>query len=127
MKDLNHLVDLLERLLSDLTNREPPNTPVIQHYSQPGLDMDQLNQLLVKLIHDGYSSVRRLDAIEPTQSCFAGDEQGENIQAAEVLDLQGPVLTTPNDFNSFEKWASHASAPQFKTVMEMYEPPGSLF
>lgn len=51
---------------------------------------------------------------------LAGNEQEVNVQETEI-DLQGPIRTTPGDSKSFETWASHASTPQFKTVVEMYE------
>jgi hypothetical protein len=115
-KDLQHLFDVLEGLQPNHTKREPPNeppsTPVFQHHSQLGPDIVQLKQLLVKLIHDGYPSVRPCEATESAQTCFAGNEQEENVQAAELIDLQAPIGTTPDDFKAFEKWASHASTPR---------------
>ncbi|KAJ6004567.1 ATPase AAA-type core [Penicillium canescens] len=120
-KDLKQLFDVLEKVLSDLSNREPPNTPVFQQHSQPGPDMVQLKQLLAKLIHDGYPSVETIEATKPAQSCVASNEQEENAQVAEAIDLESPISTTPDDFKSFEKWASHASTPQFKTVVETWD------
>lgn len=39
----------------------PPNTPVFQHHSRPGPDIDQLEQLLVKLIQDGYPKTKIIE------------------------------------------------------------------
>ncbi|KAJ5091678.1 ATPase AAA-type [Penicillium alfredii] len=136
MEDLEHLFEVLQKVLSGLTagdagseratgptsrNCEPPNTPVFQHLSQPGPDMVQLKQLLVKVIHDGYPSIGTIEATKPAQSCFASNEQEENAQAAKVIDLESPISTTPDDFKSFENWASYASTPQFKTVVETWD------
>lgn len=107
-------------MLSDLTNREPPNTPVFQDHSQPGLDMVQLKQSLVKLIHDGYSSAGSFAATEPIQPCFASNEQEENVQVPSGIDSNRPICTTPDDSKSSETWAFHAPTPRFKTVVETY-------
>ncbi|EKV12768.1 hypothetical protein PDIG_42040 [Penicillium digitatum PHI26] len=109
VEDLKHLFDVLEKVLFDLTNRDPPNTPVFQDHSPPGPDMVQLKQLLEKVIRKGYSSA------EPSQSCFFSNEKAEKVQAADGLDLESPICTTPDGFKSFEKWASKS---QFKTVVE---------
>ncbi|KAL6228868.1 hypothetical protein BDW75DRAFT_246251 [Aspergillus navahoensis] len=87
-------------------------TPVFQKHSQPGSDLSELKQLLVKLIRDEYSSTRPVIATKPNQSS-ASNEQEENVQAADEGDISGPICTTLDDFISFEKWAS---TPQFKTV-----------
>jgi hypothetical protein len=55
-------------------------------------------------------------ATEPAQLGCAGNEQEESVQAADEIDLKSPICTTPEDFKSFEKWAS---TPQLKTVVEM--------
>lgn len=70
---------------------------------------------LEKLIGDGHSSVGPAVATEPTQPRRASNEQEENVQAADQIDLLSPICTTPEDFKSFEKWAS---TPKFKTVVE---------
>ena len=94
MEDLKHLFGVfLEKALLDLTYKDPPNTPIFQDQSPAGLDVAQLKQLLVKLIRDSYPSV----------------------------DLD-PIRTTSDDFESFEKWAQE-STPQFKKIVETYEPP----
>ena len=111
LKDLNHLFDVLGRVLPSLTYQGPPNTPVSKDHSQPGPDMVQLKQLLVQLIHD--ASVRSILATG-TSNWQEGD-----VQAADEVDLNQLICTTPGDFKSFEKWAS---IPQFKTVAEMYGP-----
>ena len=118
VEDLKHLFDVLEKVLFDLTNRDPPNTPVFQDHSPPGPDMVQLKQLLENVIRKGYSSAEppvANEPSEPSQSCFSSNEQAEKVQAADGLDLESPICTTPDDFKSFEKWASKS---QFKTVME---------
>ncbi|CAG8138429.1 unnamed protein product [Penicillium nalgiovense] len=118
VEDLKHL---FESVLLSLTNREPPNTPVFQDHSQPGPDMDQLKQLLVKAIRKGYSSAEppvANEPSEPSRPCFSSDEQAENAQAADGIDLEIPIRTTPDDFKSFEKWASKS---QFKTIVETWD------
>lgn len=110
--DLKHL---FEDVLLDLTNREPPNTPVFQNHPQPGPDMLQLKQSLVKLSHEECSSTGSFVANKPTPSCSASVEQEGNVEATGTVDLNSPVCTTPGDFKSFEKWASRA---HFKTVVE---------
>ncbi|KAI3226151.1 hypothetical protein CBS147310_8183 [Penicillium roqueforti] len=119
VEDLKHLFDVLEKVLFYLTNRDPPNTPVFQDHSQPGPDMVQLKQLLVKVIRKGYSSTEpplANEPSEPSQSCFSSNEQAEKVQAAD--DLESPICTTPDDFKSFEKWASKS---QFKTITETWD------
>jgi hypothetical protein len=122
VEDLKHLFDVLEKVLFD---REPPNTHVFQDHSQPGPDMVQLKQLLVDVIRKGYPLAEPPVSNKPSgpsQSCFSSDEQAEKVQTADGLDLESPICTTPDDFKSFEKWASKS---QFKTVMETYEPPAT--
>lgn len=114
VEDLKHL---FENVLLDLTNREPPNTPVFQDNSQPGPDMGELKQLLVKFIRDEYSSGGSVSATKPAQYSFAINEQEVNAHAVDVIDLKTPICTTPDDFKSFEKWAS---SPEFKSVVETY-------
>ncbi|KAJ6134492.1 hypothetical protein N7523_000814 [Penicillium sp. IBT 18751x] len=123
VKDLKHLFDVLEKVLADMTNQEPPNTPVSQDNSQPRPDMVQLGHLLEKLIHDGYSSVGQpwqltTVATEPAHPRYTSNEQDENVQAGGEIDLKSPISTTPDDFKSFEEWAS---TPQFKTVVETWD------
>jgi hypothetical protein len=122
LKDLMHLSGVLEKVLSDLANREPPNTPVFQGHSSLGPDMDRLKQLLVKLTRENCSSVELSMATKPTRSSSASNGQEENVQAVDEVDLESPICVTPDDFKSFEKWASKS---QFKTVMETYEPPAN--
>jgi hypothetical protein len=126
LKDLMLLFgEFLENALLDLADQEPPNTPVSQDQSPPGLDMVRLKQLMVKLTHDECASAEppvANEPSEPSQSCFSSNEQAEKVQAADGLDLESPICTTPDDFKSFEKWASKS---QFKTIVEMYEPPAN--
>lgn len=119
VKDLKHLFDVLERVLPDLTNREPPNTPIFQDQSPPGPDMVRLKQLLVKLTHDEYSSVELSMAAKPAQSCSAGNDHEKDVHIPCGIDLKHPICTTQGDFKSFEKWAS---TPSFKKVVERYRP-----
>lgn len=119
LKDLKHLFGVfLEKTLLDLTNKEPPNTPVSQGHFPPGPNMIRLKQLLVKLTCDECASAELFVATEPAQSCPASNKQ-EGVRVTDEIDLDSPICTTPDDFKSFEKWAS---TPQFKTVLETYEP-----
>lgn len=121
MKDLKHLFGVfLQKTLLDLTNQEPPNTPVSQQQPPTGPDMVRLKQMLVKLTSDEYASAKMSVATGPAQACPANNKQEEGVQVADAIDLDSPICTTPDDFKSFEKWAS---TPQFKTVVETYEPP----
>jgi hypothetical protein len=117
--DLKHIFDVLEKALFGLTNREPPNTPVFQHDFQPGPDVVRLTQLLVKLIHDDYPSVEIAEETKPAQSCSASSEQEGDTQVPQGFDPKSSIVTTPDDFKLFEKWAS---TPRFKSVVETYEP-----
>jgi hypothetical protein len=120
LKDLMHLFGVfLENALLDLTDQDPPNTPASQDQSPPGLDMVRLKQLMVKLSHDECALAELSVATKPALSCPASKDQGEVVQVADKTDLNSPICTTPDDFKSFEKWAS---TPQFKTVVETYEP-----
>lgn len=117
LNDLKHLFGVfLEKALLDLTNPEPPNTPVSQHQSPAGPDMVQLKQLLAKLIRNERASVGPFVTPDPAQSGLANNE--EVVQVVDQIDLDRPICTTPDDFKSFEKWAS---TPSFKTVVETYE------
>ncbi|KAJ5343369.1 uncharacterized protein N7506_003193 [Penicillium brevicompactum] len=108
VKDLKHLFGvLLERML-DKTNQEPPNTPVSQDQCLPGLD--KIRQAL-----DCVSLELSL-ANKPAQSS-ASDERAK-VPGPDGFDVEQPICTTPEDFQSFEKWAS---APQFKTVKETWD------
>jgi hypothetical protein len=109
----------LEKTLLDLTNKEPPNTPVSQDQSPSSPDMVQLKQMLVKLTLDECASAELSMATKPAQSCPASNNQEKGVQVADGIDLDSPICTTPDDYKSFEKWAS---TPQFKTVVETYEP-----
>jgi hypothetical protein len=123
VKDLKHLLGVVfEKVLLDSTNREPPSTPVSQDRSTSGLDMVQLKQLLVKLTLDECASAELSLATKPARPCSASNKQ-EVVQVADGLDLDSPICTTPDDFKSFETWAS---THQFKTVVETYEPPAPL-
>ncbi|OQD67117.1 hypothetical protein PENDEC_c046G00242 [Penicillium decumbens] len=95
VKDLKQLYKVLEKVLLNLANTEIANAPVFQDHSQPGPDVVLLKQLLVKLTD-------------------ASNEQEENVE----IDLKIPICTTPEDFKSFEKWASKS---QFKTVLETWD------
>lgn len=125
VKYLKHLFGMfLEKALLNFTNEELPYTPVTQDRSPPGPDMVRLNQLLVKLTRDECASAELSVTTKPAQSCSASNGQEENVQEADEINLKCPIYTTPSDFKSFEKWAS---TPQFKTVLETYEPPTRPF
>ncbi|OQD95766.1 hypothetical protein PENVUL_c105G04986 [Penicillium vulpinum] len=119
LKDLMLLFGVfLENALLDLADEEPPNTPVSQDQSPPGLDIVRLKRLMVKLTHDECGSAELSLATRPARSSSASNEQEENVQAIDEIDLESPICTTPDDFKSFEKWASKS---QFKTVMETWD------
>lgn len=112
VKDLKHLFDVLEKVLSDL--KAPPNTPVFQETSQPGPDMVQLGQLLKKLNRDRLCP----EVIVPSLRCPVSNERDVIDPVADGADCSPVICTTPDDFKSFEKWASKS---QIKTVFETYE------
>ncbi|CAG7951484.1 unnamed protein product [Penicillium salamii] len=119
LKDLMPLFGVfLENALLDLADQEPPNTPVSQDQSPQGLDIGRLKRLMVKLTHDECASAELSLATKPARSPSASNEQEENVQAVDKIDLESPICTTPDDFKSFEKWASKS---QFKTVMETWD------
>lgn len=103
VEDLEHLFDVLGKALSDL--KAPPNTPVFHKNSQPGPDMAQLGELMKKFNRDRH--------------CPASNEQDMIYPVADGADCSPVICTTPDDFKSFEKWASKT---QFKTIFETYEP-----
>ncbi|KAI3100989.1 hypothetical protein CBS147333_8294 [Penicillium roqueforti] len=119
LKDLMHLFSaFLENALLDLADQEPPNTPVSQDQSPPGLDIVRLKRLMVKLTDDECTSAELSLATKPARSSSTSNEQEENVQAVGEINLESPICTTPDDFKSFEKWASKS---QFKTVMETWD------
>lgn len=122
MKDLKHLFGVFLEKVLDLVKQEPPNTPVSQDQSPAAPDMIRLKQLLVALTSDECASVEPFATTNPAQSGLANNETKEVVQAADEIDLNRSICTTPDDFKSFEKWASKS---QFKTVMETYEPPAN--
>lgn len=118
VKDLKHLFGVFLEKVFDLANQEPPNTPVSQDQSPAAPDMIRLKQLLVKFTSDECAPVEPFAATNPAQSGLANNEQEEIALAADEIDLNRSICTTPDDFNQFKKWAS---ASQFKTVVETYE------
>ncbi|KAI2758257.1 hypothetical protein DTO006G1_6773 [Penicillium roqueforti] len=119
LKDLMLLFgEFLENALLDLADQEPPNTPVSQDQSPPGLDMVRLKQLMVKLTHDECGSAEPSLATKPVRSSSASNEQQENVQAIDEIDIESQICTTPDDFKLFEKWALKS---QFKTVVEVWD------
>ncbi|GAB0139074.1 hypothetical protein EsDP_00007290 [Epichloe bromicola] len=119
VEDLQHLFGVfLEKALLELTRGEPPNTPVSQEQSPSGPDMVRLKKLLVKLTRDECASAELSVATKPTQACLASNEKEEGVRVAYENDLNSPICTTPDDFKTFEKWAS---TPQFKTVLETWD------
>ena len=104
------------RQLKDLLQAVLQNKPLSTSDDAESGPVDKLSQdTLEKLIDDGHSSVGPAVATEPAQPRCASNEQEENFPAADKIDLKSPICTTPEDFKSFEKWAS---TPQFKTVVE---------
>lgn len=104
LKDLMLLFGkFLENALLDLADQEPPNTPVSQDQSPPGLDMVRLKQLMVKLTHNECRSAKPSLATKPVRSSSASNEQQENVQAIDEIDIESQICTTPDDFKSFEK------------------------
>ena len=116
MRDLKHLSNVLEEVLSSLTERGPPTTPVLLDHFPAEPDMARLEQSLMRLIRGAYS-VEPDEAYEPAQAYFAGNGREESLQEAEHNGLSRPICITPKDFKSFEKWAS---TPQSIAVMETY-------
>ena len=110
VKDLKHLFGVFLEKVLDLTSQVPPNTPVSQDQSPPGTDV--VRQVLE------CASTELSMANKPAQSSSASNEQG-NVPGLDRFDLKHPICKTPDDAKSFEKWAS---TPQFKTVVETYEP-----
>jgi hypothetical protein len=110
VKDLEHLFGVFLEKVLDLTSQVPPNTPVSQDQSPPGTDV--VRQVLE------CASTELSMANKPAQSSSASNEQG-NVPGLDRFDLKHPICKTPDDAKSFEKWAS---TPQFKTVVETYEP-----
>jgi hypothetical protein len=106
-EELKHLFGMLLEKLLDLTNQEPPNTPVCRDQSPPGLD--KVREVLACV------SAELSVATKPNQSSSASVKR-ENLPGPDEFDVKKPICTTPEDFQSFEKWAS----PQFKTVKETY-------
>ncbi|KAJ6035289.1 uncharacterized protein N7446_010049 [Penicillium canescens] len=102
---LKHLFGVfLEKAL-----QEHPSTPASQNQSPPGPDM--VRQLLE------CASAELSMVTKPDQSSSASNERG-NVPGPDGFDLKHPICTTPDDFKSFEKWAS---TPQFKTVVETWD------
>lgn len=106
VKDLKHLFGVFLEKVLELTNQEPPNTPASQDQSPPGLECVSA----------------KLSMAKPAQSSSVSNEQ-EGVMIASGIDLKHPICTTPDDFKLFEKWAT---APSFKTVVEVYKPPTNL-
>lgn len=107
LKDLMLLFGMfLKSALLDLTDQEPLNTPISQDQSPPGLNIGRLKRLMVKLTHDKYTSTELSLATKPTRSSSTSNKREGNAQAVDEIDLESPIYTTPDDFKSFEKWAS---------------------
>lgn len=102
-KKLHHLFGIFLEVL-DLTNQAPPNTPVCQDQSLPRFD--KVRQVLESVSAELYG------ADKPSQS-LTSDEHGK-APSLDAFGVKHPIYTTPEDFESFEKWAS----PQFKIVKE---------
>ncbi|KAJ5291520.1 hypothetical protein N7478_000771 [Penicillium angulare] len=123
---VNDFRHLLESVLSDL--KEPSNTPLSQEVYQPGPDAIELQKLLNTFLRNGES----LGVAEPAQSDPASNEHGTTASVIDEADLSSPICTTPDDFKSFEKWATEqdekiqpntgARAPllEYKRVLERW-------
>ncbi|KAI3180284.1 hypothetical protein DTO046C5_1520 [Penicillium roqueforti] len=107
LKDLMHLFStFLENALLDLADQEPPNTPVSQDQSPPGLDIVRLKRLIVKLTDDKCTSAKLSLATKPTRSSSTSNEQEENIQAdkeAYKYKIAEPTETR-NDLDNYAKY-----------------------
>lgn len=113
------LKHLFEKVLYDITIRDSPNNPVLQDRSNSDLDMNRLEESLMKFVRDKYASARPAMATEPDQSFSGSILAREKSQVVEKTDLKAPICTTPDDCKSFRK---SASTPKFKKVLEMYAP-----
>jgi hypothetical protein len=114
VKDLKHLFGVFLENVLDLPNKEPPNTPVSQDQPPPGADVVR------KVLECASAELSMAD--KPAQSSSASDEQ-ENVPGLGGFDLKYPICTTPDDFKSFEEWAS---TPKYTVVIGMYEPQANL-
>lgn len=100
VKDLKHLSNVLEKVLYDL--KAPPNTPVFQENPQPGPDMVQLEQLLKKFNCGRHCP----ELVAPSLHCPVSNQQDVIDPVADDADHSPVICTTPDDYKSFEKWAS---------------------
>ncbi|KAJ5537503.1 hypothetical protein N7494_006982 [Penicillium frequentans] len=128
VKDLKHLFDVLEKVLADL--KAPPNTPVFQENSQPEPDMVQLGQLLKKFNRDRHYP----EVVVSSLHCSVSNEQDIIDPVADDADHCPVICTTPDDYKSFEKWASTkpddpvqriavtgASLLEYKQILERWD------
>lgn len=125
VKDLKHLFDVLGKVLADV--KAPPNTPVFQENSQPKPDMVQLGQLLKKFNRDRHYP----EVVVSSLRCSVSNEQDMVDPVVDDADRSPVICTTPDDYKSFEKWAStkqdnpvqrmdvtEASLLQYKQILE---------
>ena len=128
MEILKLLFNVLGKVLPDL--KEPPSTPVFPENPQPGPDLVQLGQLLQKFNRDRHFPA----AVVPTLCCSVSNEQSVINAVADDTDLGSPICTTPDDFKTFEKWAStrqddtvqpraiaQTSLLEYKRISERYD------
>ncbi|KAJ6166974.1 hypothetical protein N7470_002421, partial [Penicillium chermesinum] len=102
VKNLKYLFGVFLEKVLDLTNQKPPSFPVSldQSWSPPGPDT------VLRVLE--CASAELSMANKPAQSSSVGDG----------FDLKHTIWTTPEDFRSFEKWAS---TPQFKIVKKTWD------
>ncbi|KAJ5654994.1 ATPaseAAA-typecore [Penicillium lividum] len=128
VKDLKHLFNVLEKVLYDL--KAPPSTPVFQENPQPGPDMVQLEQLLKKFNCGRHCP----ELVAPSLHCPVSNEQDVIDPVADDAEHSPVICTTPNDYKSFEKWAStkpddpvqrmavtEASLLEYKQILERWD------
>ncbi|KAJ6130396.1 hypothetical protein N7512_003176 [Penicillium capsulatum] len=88
--------------------------------------MDELKQLLVKVIRDEYSSTGSVIANKSAESSPSNEREkrAQVVDEVDEVDLKSPICTTPDDFKSFEKWAA---TPEFKIVVETWDKDGCKY
>lgn len=143
-----HLVDALPKVLSGLINREPPpNTPVTQDLCPLGPDVVRLKQLLERASvefsqaaepsQSCFPDNEQADEVQVADALDTPISQDQSSADLDVVRLKkllvklirdnypsvdlDPIRTTSDDSESFKGWAQE-STPQFKKIVETYEP-----
>lgn len=114
---VENLKHVFQKALHDLTIQDPPNTPELEDNSNSTLNMDDLKELLVKLVRKEYASARFAMKNKADPSVSDSNVTEKKSEMVEKMDLETLIRTTPDDFSLFRKWAS---APKFKKVLETY-------